>query len=183
MLDAGLNLAIGTDATNTSDGQNMFEALRLAAYLSRIADPDPARWLSGGCVPSGNRRQCGRARLSPSGSLDPGFAADIVFLDLRHINYVPLRAPLLQLVFAENGAAVESVMIGGRMVLDHGRLTTIDEQRLRDDAAAAATRLDAMNEAALRNARAIGALVGHFCLGHATDHFPLHRRLPDAAAR
>jgi len=68
MLDAGLNLAIGTDATNTSDGQNMFEALRLAAYLSRIADPDPARWLSGGCVPSGNRRQCGRARLSPSGS-------------------------------------------------------------------------------------------------------------------
>ena len=118
-----------------------------------------------------------------AGRLDPGFAADIVFLDLRHINYVPLRAPLLQLVFAENGAAVESVMIGGRMVLDHGRLTTIDEQRLRDDAAAAATRLDARNEAALRNARAIGALVGHFCLGHATDHFPLHRRLPDAAAR
>ena len=41
MLDAGLRLGIGTDASNTSDGQNMFEALRLAAYLSRIADPDP----------------------------------------------------------------------------------------------------------------------------------------------
>ena len=103
MLDAGLNLAIGTDATNTSDGQNMFEALRLAAYLSRIADPDPARWLSvedvfraatvGSAVALG---------FHQAGRLDPGFAADIVFLDLRHINYVPLRAPLLQLVFAEN---------------------------------------------------------------------------------
>ncbi|HET8585196.1 MAG TPA: amidohydrolase family protein, partial [Casimicrobiaceae bacterium] len=46
ILDAGATLAIGTDATNTSDGQNMFEALRLAAYLSRIADPDPQRWLA-----------------------------------------------------------------------------------------------------------------------------------------
>ena len=38
--------------------------------------------------------------------VEPGFAADIVFLDLAHINYVPLRNPLLQVVFAENGAAV-----------------------------------------------------------------------------
>jgi guanine deaminase len=184
MLDAKLNLAIGTDATNTSDGQNMFEALRLAAYLSRIADPDPARWLSVEDVfraaTVGSAAALGFRHV---GRLEPGFAADIVFVDLRHINYVPLRTPLLQLVFAESGAAVESVMIGGRMVLDHGRLTTIDEQRLRDDAAAAAMRLDALNEAALRNARAMGALVGHFCLGHATARFPLHRRLPDSAAR
>jgi 5-methylthioadenosine/S-adenosylhomocysteine deaminase len=49
------------------------------------------------------------------------------------INYVPLQAPLLQLVFAENGAAVDSVMIGGRMVLEHGRLLTIDESKLKHD--------------------------------------------------
>ena len=65
------------------------------------------------------------------GQLEPGFAADIVFIDLRHINYVPLRTPLLQLVFAENGAAVDSVMIGGRMVLDartaaHHRRTQVE---------------------------------------------------------
>jgi cytosine/adenosine deaminase-related metal-dependent hydrolase len=39
-----------------------------------------------------------------------------------------------QIVFTENGAAVDSVMIGGRLVLDHGRLTTIDEKKLRRDA-------------------------------------------------
>lgn len=183
MLDAGLNLAIGTDATNTSDGQNMFEALRLAAYLSRVADPDPARWLSVEEVfRAATVGSAAALGLRGVGRLDPGYAADIVFVDLRHVNYVPLRAPLLQLVFAENGAAVDSVMIGGRMILEHGRMLTVDEARLRDEAANAAARLDARNDAALDHARAIGRLVGHFCLGHATARFPRHRRLPDPAA-
>ena len=46
LLDAGVRLGIGTDASNTSDGQNMFEALRLAAFLSRVGDADYGRWLS-----------------------------------------------------------------------------------------------------------------------------------------
>ena len=65
------------------------------------------------------------------GEIAPGYKADIVFLDLGHINYVPCHDIVSQIVFTENGAAVESVMIGGRMVLDHGRLTTIDEKKLR----------------------------------------------------
>ena len=94
MLDAGLTLGIGTDASNTSDGQNMFEALRLAAFLSRIADPDPQQWLSAmdafRAATAGSARVLGFAGI---GQLEPGYAADIVFIDLRHINYVPLRTP------------------------------------------------------------------------------------------
>lgn len=182
MLDAGLTLGIGTDASNTSDGQNMFEALRLAAFLSRVADPDPQQWLSAmdafRAATVGSAKVLGFAGI---GQLEPGYAADIVFIDLRHINYVPLRTPLLQLAFAENGAAVDSVMIGGRMVLAHGRLLTIDENRLRRDAQIAAERLDQLNEQALVQSRKLGELVGCFCLAHARSPFPLHRRLPDVA--
>src|SRR5262249_13369354 len=46
MLRSGLRVGIGTDSTNTSDGQNMFEATRLAALLSRLVTPDYADWLS-----------------------------------------------------------------------------------------------------------------------------------------
>ena len=97
------------------------------------------------------------------------------------INYVPLQAPLLQLVFAENGAAVDSVMIGGRMVLEHGRLLTIDESKLRHDAQAAITRLDRINQARLSQSRKLGELVDCFCLGHARSPFHIHRTLPDAS--
>ena len=182
MLDAGVTLGIGTDASNTSDGQNMFEALRLAAFLSRVADPDPQHGCrSRRCFARRPREAPECSASSASAGWSRAIAADIVFIDLRHINYVPLRTPLLQLVFAENGAAVDSVMIGGRMVLAHGRLLTIDEHRLRRDAQIAAERLDQLNEQAMLQSRKLGELVGCFCLAHARSPFPLHRRLPDIA--
>lgn len=59
-----------------------------------------------------------RAKLfvSPRSRLAPGHEADIVFLRLDSPHFVPLRSPLIQMVFAENGASVHTVMIGGRIV-------------------------------------------------------------------
>jgi len=180
LLQAGVLLGIGTDASNTSDGQNMFEAQRLAALLSRIADADPDRWLSVEQVfraaTEGSAAILGFDRI---GRLQPGYRADIVFLDIGHINYVPLRNPLRQLVFAENGAAIDSVMINGRFVLRAGRLLNIDEARVRRQVEAAVERLDAANSQALEAAEPFRDLVGHFCLAHARAPLHVHRRLPD----
>jgi len=179
-LDAGVRLGIGTDASNTSDGQNMLEAQRLAALLSRVADVDPNRWQSVEEVfraaTEGSAAILGFDRI---GRLEPGYRADIVFLDVGHINYVPLRNPLRQLVLAENGAAIDSVMINGCFVLRQGRLLTLDESRLRRQAEAAIERLDAANAGSARAAEPFRDLVGHFCLAHARTPFPVHRRLPD----
>lgn len=167
-LSAGVRLGIGTDASNTSDGQNMFEALRLAAYLSRVCSPDTSEWLSAEEVfRAATETSAAVLGFDRVGRLQPGFAADIVFLDLTHINYVPLRNPLLQIVFAENGAAVESVMIDGRFVLRNGRMLTIDETRLRQQAHEAVERLDRANEPARRQAEVMANLVGRFCLSQA----------------
>ena len=46
MLDRGVNVAIGTDGAGSSDNLNVFEAMRLAAFVSRVADHAPERWLS-----------------------------------------------------------------------------------------------------------------------------------------
>ena len=179
-LDAGVRLGIGTDASNTSDGQNMLEAQRLAALLSRVADVDPDRWLSVEEVfraaTEGSASILGFDRI---GRLEPGYRADIVFLDIGHINYVPLRNPLRQLVLAENGAAIESVMINGRFVLRQGLLLTMDESRIRRQAEAAMERLDAANADSARAAEPFRDLVGHFCLAHARAPFHVCRRLPD----
>src|SRR3984893_18426054 len=106
-LAAGLRVGIGTDATNTSDGQNMFEVTRLAAFLSRIAGPDYQRWLSADeAMRMATTGSAGILGFSDIGRLATGYKADIVFLDLGHITYVPLRAPLLQVAFADSGAAV-----------------------------------------------------------------------------
>jgi 5-methylthioadenosine/S-adenosylhomocysteine deaminase len=180
LLDGGVRLGIGTDASNTSDGQNMFEAQRLAAFLSRIGDADYARWLSAEEVfRAATEGSAGILGFDRVGRLEPGWMADIVFLDIGHINYVPLRTPVLQVAFAENGAAVDSVMIDGRFVLRSGRMLTVDERLLGRQAEQAAARLDTLNADAARAAEPFRDLVGHFCVAHARAPFHVHRRLPD----
>ena len=95
MRDRGLRVGIGTDGSNTSDGQNMFEATRLAAYLSRLEGPEPDTWISAQdalqMATAGSADLLGFPRI---GRLAPGFEADIVFLGLDAPHLVPLpRAP------------------------------------------------------------------------------------------
>ena len=181
LLDAGVRFGIGTDASNTSDGQNMFEAQRLAALLSRVGDADHGRWLSVEEVfRAATEGSAGILGFDHSADWSPTTAPTSCFSDIGHINYVPLRNPLRQVVLAENGAAIDSVMIDGRFVLREGRMLTIDEARLRRQAEAAVARLDAANTEAGRAAEPFRDLVGHFCLAHARAPFHVHRRLPDA---
>lgn len=181
MRDAGLRVGIGTDASNTSDGQNMFEATRLASYLSRLRGPDFARWLSAqeafAMATEGSAALLGFDKI---GKLAPGYAADIVFLRLDAPNFVPFRNPMIQTVFGESGAAIDKVMIGGKLVLAEGKVLTLDEAKLRRDAEAAASRLDAVNGTAKSAAAEMSKFVGVFCLAHGAAPCPVHRRLPDA---
>jgi 5-methylthioadenosine/S-adenosylhomocysteine deaminase len=177
MLDRGINVGVATDAANSSDQLNMFEAARLAALISRVQTPDFKSWLGPDEVfhmaTAGSAHAMGFG--SVIGEIAPGYKADIVFLNLGHINYVPCHDVLSQIVFTENGAAVDSVMIGGRMVLDRGRLTTIDENKLRRNAAAAATRLFDANAPMRSFAKQLQSFVGEFCHGLACETYHVHR--------
>ena len=132
MRERGLAVGIGTDGSQCSDNQNMFEATRLASFSSRVASPDPDRWLSTDEALTMATESSARALGLGShvGRIAPGLKADIVFLDLGNLNFVPFNDPTNQVVLTENGAAVDSVMIGGRMVLDRGRFTTFDVRAL-----------------------------------------------------
>src|SRR5882724_1268073 len=139
MLENGIVVGVGTDASNTSDGQNMFKATRLASYLSRIDGFAVDQWLSASeafhLATEGSARVLGFEKI---GRLAPGYEADIVFLRLDSPHFVPLRSPLIQMVFGENGASVHTVMIGGRIVFHDGKLLTLDEPSLRRQAQEAA---------------------------------------------
>lgn len=181
MLDCGLAVGIGTDAANTSDTQNMFEATRLASYMSRIRGPGYREWLSAGeaftLATAGSARVLGFG--GKLGAIAPDAFADLVFIDLGNINYVPLRDALLQLVNGESGTAVEAVMVGGRFVLRGGRLLTVDEAKLRRDAESARDRLDVANDGARRIARALEDWVGDFCIAQARHPGLPRRRLAE----
>jgi 5-methylthioadenosine/S-adenosylhomocysteine deaminase len=128
LRNAGVNVGLGSDGSNSSDNQNMFEAARLAAYVSRVLTHDVRQWVSSSealhMATVGGARAMGFERLI--GRIAPGYKADLTFLDLHDLAYVPLNDPFNQLVYADDGASVEHVMIDGRFVYENRRFLTID---------------------------------------------------------
>ena len=179
MLDTGIDVAIGTDASNTSDGQNLFEALRMAAYLSRLDGADPGRWIDADTAlhmaSVNGPRVLGLG--GQAGHIAEGQFADLLFIDLNQTHYVPLRHLRRQLVFAESGLGLRRVMVHGRIVLDDGQVLGIDEAKLRHEAAQAARRLDAACEAARGFAHhMLPTLTAYCCQANALP-FAIERRL------
>jgi 5-methylthioadenosine/S-adenosylhomocysteine deaminase len=128
MLDRGITVGLGTDGANSSDAMNMFEAVRLASFTSRGYDLPRDAWLSARealrFATEGSAAVLGLA--GRIGRIAVGCAADLVLLDLSHVNYLPLNDPINQIVCCENADAVTDVMIAGRFVVAGRRLTTID---------------------------------------------------------
>jgi 5-methylthioadenosine/S-adenosylhomocysteine deaminase len=178
MIENGIVVGVGTDASSTSDGQNMFEATRLASYLSRIDGFATEKWLSAydalHLATEGSAKILGFEKI---GQLAVGYEADIVFLRLDSPHFVPLRAPLIQMVFAETGSSVHTVMIGGRIVFHDGKLLTLDEGLLRRKAQEAALRLDAANDVALAGAMSVAKFVGMFCAAQGCEGHLVRRNL------
>jgi len=174
MLERGVNVGVGTDGANCSDNLNMYEAMRLASLVSKARSPDVERWVTTDEVvvaaTEGSARALGFA--GRIGRLAPGYQADIVFLDLVHPNWIPLNDPTNQLVHTEDGGAVRHVMIGGRMVVENRRVTTVDVSALARDAEAARQRLLQINAPAKALYEQLAPIVGRFCPGLA--HTPYH---------
>jgi guanine deaminase len=176
MLERRVNLGIGTDGASCSDNQNMYEAMRLASFVSKVQGPDVERWLSTReaalAATEGSARVLGFDRI---GRIAPGYKADLVLIDLDHPNWLPLNDPVNQLVHCEDGTAVHSVMIGGRMVVENHRILTVDLERLRDRATDARDRLAAANADNRLLYEALAPVVGSYCPGLARVPYHVNR--------
>jgi len=141
LLEAGIPVALGTDGVMSNDGLNMFETMKLAALLHKVRTPAPERWLGARdalrMATAGGARS---ARLSNVGAIAIGAKADLVMLDLRRAGFAPRNDLLRQAVYADAGASIDMVMVDGRIVVEGGRCTTVDEAavaaEVNEDAAA-----------------------------------------------
>ena len=138
MRELGVNVGIGTDSVTCSDNLNMYESMRLAAMSSRVQGPDTARWLSAeDCFLQATEASARALGFERIGRLAPGYKADIVFLDLASINWIPYGDPTNRIVHLEDGTSVDSVMVGGRFAVRGRRLVHVDLATLKTRAEAA----------------------------------------------
>ena len=131
MVDAGVCVSLGGDSGNGSNHFDMLRLMYLAATLYKDARNDV------GVLPAERVLEMGTLRGAEAllldgqvGSIEPGKRADLVLYDLDTPEWRPLLNPVNNLVYAASGASVRTVLIDGRVVLDEGRLTTLDERTL-----------------------------------------------------
>lgn len=133
LLDAGINVALGTDGLATSDTADLIEAIRLASLIHKPGTHDYAKWVSAADV--FKMATLGGARTGlmqrEVGSLEVGKRADIIMLDRAAWGFVPLNDPVRNLAFSVTSEAVTTSIVGGRVVMRARKIQTFDEEKMR----------------------------------------------------
>ncbi|MDB5397938.1 MAG: 8-oxoguanine deaminase [Rhodospirillales bacterium] len=142
LRDKGVPICLGTDEAIADDAINMWLVAKFAGLIHNITDPDYERWPKAAEVLDCLIRGGARA-MRPSvklGRIAPGYQADLIMVDLDTLPFTPLNDLKRQLVYCETGSSVRLTMVAGRVVVEDGKVSTVDEAALRAEARAHAAR-------------------------------------------
>jgi 5-methylthioadenosine/S-adenosylhomocysteine deaminase len=135
MLAAGINVCVGTDGAASNNDLDMLSELRTAALLQKGVRQDPESLTTLEVVEMATINAARAYDLDQSvGSLELGKQADIVLLGFQKPHLTPAHNIYANLIYAANKADVEVVIIGGKIHLEKGELTVIDEEKAIEDA-------------------------------------------------
>ncbi len=136
-LQRGINVALGTDSYSS----DITETIRMAAVLGkikleRVGAPTAAEAFDAATI--GGARGLGRSDL---GQIKPGAKADLVLIDLTKPHNFPVIDPIKNFVYYSSGGDIETVIVDGKIIVDHGRATNTNEDELRERVRAATQRI------------------------------------------
>ena len=163
MLRRGVRVALGTDGVACSDHQSIFEAMRMAAVVSRVRSTDQSEWLT--CSEAfAMGAETGYDALEPGGAgqngrIAVGRRADLVLISRSTPWLHPDNDRITQLVLAGSEAAVDTVLVGGEVVFARGRALRVDEERIYARVDEAALRLRARNRVEWENATRLAPFI------------------------
>jgi cytosine/adenosine deaminase-related metal-dependent hydrolase len=128
-LEAGLTVGFGSDSVASNNTCDILEEARFAVLLARAAEQktiiSPAQALSVATI--------GGARCLnfEGGQLTEGAQADLAVLSLTGTHQTPTNEPATAAIFASSGRDIVLTVVAGREVFRDGRVTGVDEERLR----------------------------------------------------
>jgi 5-methylthioadenosine/S-adenosylhomocysteine deaminase len=128
LLAAGARVGLGTDGAASNNNLDEIADMGLAAKLQKLARGDPRALPAEQVV---EMATIGGARAlhmeKEIGSLEPGKKADLILLRTGAPHATPLYNVYSQLVYAMKSSDVDTVIIGGRTVMEGRRMLTLDE--------------------------------------------------------
>lgn len=135
-MDFGIPTCLGTDEAICDDTANMWGVVKATGLIHNISGMDSDRWPVPREVLNSLWRGGAAALMQPHqlGSVKEGFLADLTLLDLHSPAFTPFNDLRGQLVYCESGSSVRLTMVDGQIVFHQGRVTSVDETALLDEA-------------------------------------------------
>jgi 5-methylthioadenosine/S-adenosylhomocysteine deaminase len=135
LLQVGLNVSLGTDGPASNNTLDMFETMKFAALLQKLAYHDP-RVLS--AYEALKMATIDGARAlgleSDIGSLEVGKKADIILVDLSKPHLKPLHDIYASLVYSARASDVDTVIVDGKVLMENRQVETLNEQAVLEKA-------------------------------------------------
>jgi len=131
MLDEGINVALGTDSSCSNNNLDMISEMRSAALLQKVGRMDAEALPAVKVLEMATKNGAGALGLEDKvGMLKEGMKADLILVDMNKPHLYPQHDLISNLVYAANGGDVAYSIIDGRILVDRGRLTCMDEERI-----------------------------------------------------
>jgi 5-methylthioadenosine/S-adenosylhomocysteine deaminase len=131
MLQGGVNVCLGTDGAGSAGDLNMVEELRLAGLLAKVRTGNPQALPAPEALNMATRRGAVALGLGKElGTIEPGRRADGIMMRLDRVHFFPDHDLLANLVYAGQGADVDTVFVDGRFLLLEGELQTLEEEEI-----------------------------------------------------
>jgi 5-methylthioadenosine/S-adenosylhomocysteine deaminase len=144
MLNAGVRVGLGTDGAASNNDLDMWEEMRLAAFLQKIGLMNPEALPATAVLrmaTSGGGEAIGLG--DEIGSLEVGKRADIIQVAFDDVHHIPTFDVVSHLVYVSDEQDVASVVVDGKVLMQDGELLTIDTARVASEAKALAARIQA----------------------------------------
>jgi cytosine/adenosine deaminase-related metal-dependent hydrolase len=131
MVQNGVNVGIGADASDCSNFADLVRTMYLAAVLPKDYRNDPGVFYAEQAIEMATINGAKALGMEKEiGSLEPGKRADVIILDMWRPEWVPNYSEVQNLVYSADGRSVETVYINGRLVMDDRKVLTVNEDEI-----------------------------------------------------
>ena len=130
MLSEGIIVGLGTDGTSSNNNLDMLEEARLAAMLHKNNKKDPCVVTACQALDMATRKGALALGFQDVGEIKVGFKADIVLYNMNKPYWNPRHDRTSLFIYAANSADADTVIVNGKILMEHGSLKTIDEERV-----------------------------------------------------
>jgi len=140
LRDAGVTVALGTDGAASNNDLDVFDEMRDAAMLGKLAADDATAVPAEAVVEMATAGGADALGL-PGGRIEPGAAADLAVVDLDAPHLTPVHDPVSHLAYAAHGSDVRHTVCDGEVLMRDREVLTLDAERVQERAATAASDL------------------------------------------